>query len=304
MDWDKLRAFHVVARCGSFARAAQEFHLSPSAVSRQIADIEHSLGVSLFNRHPRGLTLTGSGEILFKSTAEVLEKLKETEALLKSDRNEPKGLLRVATTYSLSNAWLTLYLKDFLELYPDIELTIIGNDDELDLQIRQADVAIRTAVPYQPELSQIYLTTFHLRLYAAKSYLEKFGVPEKPEDLDHHRLLVFGDDVAHPYGNINWLLHFGLKKNQPARTPYLRINSAYGLRRCAESGLGIAAISQEYAILETSDLVPVLPNFVGPSVKIYYVYPKSLQKFKRVTALGDFLKERLEKENGEHNWHD
>ena len=300
MDWDKLRAFHVVARCGSFAKAAQEFHLSPSAVSRQIADIEHSLGISLFNRHPRGLTLTGSGEILFQNTAEVLEKLRETEMLLKSDRNEPKGLLRVATTFSLSNSWLTQYLKGFFELYPEIQLTIIGNDDELDLQIRQADVAIRTALPHQPELVQIYLTTFHLRLYASKEYLEKFGVPKDPEDLDHHQLLVYGDDAPNPFGNINWLLHFGSKKNQPPRVPFLRINSAYGLRRCAEAGLGIAAISKEYAISESSDLV-VIPNFVGPSVKIYYVYPKSLQKFKRVTVLGDFLKQTLEKENPEQD---
>jgi DNA-binding transcriptional LysR family regulator len=300
MDWDKLRAFHVVARCGSFARAAQEFHLSPSAVSRQIADLEHSLGVSLFNRHPRGLTLTSSGEILCQNTAEVLEKLKETEAILKSDRNEPKGLVRLATTFALSNSWLTRYLNGFLDLYPDIQLTIIGNDDELDLQIRQADVAIRTAVPHQPELIQIYLTTFHLRLYASKKYLEKFGVPENPEDLDNHQLLVYGDDTAHPYGNINWLLHFGIKKNQPPRTPYLRINSTYGLRRCAELGLGIAPISQEYAISETSDLI-VLPNFVGPSVKIYYVYPKSLQKFKRVTVLGEYLQETIGKENPQQN---
>ncbi|RZI45876.1 LysR family transcriptional regulator [Candidatus Finniella inopinata] len=300
MDWDKLRAFHVVARCGSFAKAAQEFHLSPSAVSRQIADIEHSLGVSLFNRHPRGLTLTGSGEILFQNTAEVLEKLRETEMLLKSDRNEAKGLLRVATTFALSNSWLTRYLKNFFDLYPDIQLTIIGNDDELDLQIRQADVAIRTALPHQPELVQIYLTTFHLRLYASREYLDKFGIPKEPEDLSQHRLLVYGDDAPNPFGNINWLLHFGLQKNQPPRTPFLRINSAYGLTRCVEAGLGIAAISKEYAIAETTDLV-VLPNFIGPSVKIYYVYPKSLQKFKRVTVLGDFLRETLEKENAEQN---
>lgn len=296
MDWDKLRAFHVVARCGSFARAAQEFHLSSSAVSRQIADIEHSLGVSLFNRHPRGLTLTGSGEILFQNTTEVLEKLQETETLLKSDRNEPKGILRLTTTFSLSNSWLPPYLKKFSDLYPDIRLTIIGNDDELDLQIRQADVAIRTAVPHQPELVQSYLTTFHLKLYASKEYLEKFGNPTSPEDLDNHRLLVYGDDAAHPYGNINWLLHVGIKKNQPPRIPYLRINSAYGLGRCVEAGLGIAAISQEYAISELKNLI-VLPNFIGPTVKIYYVYPKSLQKFKRVTVLGDFLKENLDREN-------
>jgi len=296
MDWDKLRTFHVVSKHGSFAKAAQELNLSPSAVSRQVADIEQSLGsVHLFNRHPRGLTLTPSGEILMSKTAEVLSKLRETEMLIRNEKNEPKGELTVATTFALSNSWLTRYLRGFLDVYPDVRLTIIGNDEELDLQIRQADVAIRTAVPHQPELVQTYLTTFHLRLYASKGYLEKFGTPEKAEDLDNHRLLVYGDDAPNPFGNINWLLHYGIKPNQQPRKPFLRVNSAHGLRRFAEEGLGIAAISKEYAVSNDGQLHEI-PGFIGPTVKIYYVYPKFLENIKRVTVLGEYLKEAMEKE--------
>src|SRR5262249_39585457 len=156
-----------------------------------------------------------------------------------------------------------------------------ANDEELDLSLNKSDVAIRPYIPHQPEYIQRYLTTFNLRIYASPEYLKKFGEPKTPEDLDHHRLLVFGSDTAHPYGNINWLLHLGTRNDEP-RVPYLRINLGPGLQQMAEAGLGIVALSQEYPAIHTSNLVNILPDIQGPSVDIYYVYPKSLSHFRRV----------------------
>ncbi len=297
MDWDKLRVFVAVAHHSSFTKAGVALHLSPSAVSRQINDLEYSLKSTLFNRHSRGITLTESGEILLKTAEDVYSKLEDTENALRLDRNEAAGPLKIATTHALSSGWLTIYLKEFLDLYPNIELTIIGNDEELDLKIRQADVAIRTAINHQTELQHLYLTTFHLKLYASEDYLKKFGEPQTIEDLNHHRLIVFGDNVISPFGNINWLLNVGLRPNQPPRTPYLRINSTYGLRRCAEEGLGVIAMSQEYAEGEQLNLVNILPKVLGPQVKIYYVFPESLSKVKRFTVLGEFLRKKILERN-------
>jgi DNA-binding transcriptional LysR family regulator len=293
MDWDKLRIFVAVAYHSNFTKAAASLYLSPSAVSRQISDLEYSLKSTLFNRHSRGVTITESGEILLKAAQEVYERLEETENALKLDRNEAAGPLKIATTHALSSAWLTIYLKEFLELYPNIELSIIGNDEELDLKVRQADVAIRTALNHQTELHHLYLTTFHLQLYASEDYLKKFGTPAEIEDLDNHRLIVFGDNVISPFGNVNWLLNVGLKPGQAPRSPYLRINSTYGLRRCAEEGLGVIAMSREYAEGENLNLVHILPKVVGPRVKIYYVFPESLAKVKRFTVLGEFLRKKI-----------
>ncbi len=297
MDWDKLRVFVAVAHHSSFTKAGVVLHLSPSSVSRQISDLEYSLKSTLFNRHSRGVTLTESGEILLKTAEEVYSRLDETENALKLDRNEPAGPLKITTTHALSSGWLTIYLKEFLELYPHIELTIIGNDEELDLKVRQADVAIRTAVSHQTELHHLYLTTFHLQLYASPAYLKKFGTPETLDDLNNHRLIVFGDNVISPFGNINWLLNVGLKPGQSPRVPYLRINSTYGLRRCAEEGLGIIAMSREYAEGENLTLVHVLPKVLGPQVKVYYVFPESLSTVRRFTVLGEFLRKKIIERN-------
>jgi len=176
-----------------------------------------------------------------------------------------------------------------------MKLTILGNDQELDLAIRQADVAIRPAMLHQPDLVQQYLMTWHLKLYASKSYLEQFGVPEKIEDLNDHQLLTFAEDTTSPYGNINWLLRLGAQLNQQ-RTPYLSINSTQGLQQAAEAGLGIAAISIEYPGLKNSKLIQVLPQVEGPEIDIYYVYPGQLKHSKRVTVLGDYLADVLKQQ--------
>ena len=281
MNWDKLKAFHIVAKCGSFAQAASQIHLTPSAVSRQIADLEESLGVSLFNRHSRGLAITESGKILYQTTEEILHKLAETEALL--NQKEAQNSLRIATNYDLSTSWLPQYLKEFLSIHPETNLTITSDDNALGLQNNQ--IAIRTEVPHQPDLSHIHLTTLHFGLYASLEYLEKFGAPKTAVDLDQHRLLTLDE-------NASWPLHLGLKSNQSPRTPYLRINSAYGLMKCVEEGIGIAALSKEFA---SKNLIPVLPDQTGPIVKIYYVYQASLKNLKHVTALGEFLQQKLQK---------
>ena len=281
MNLDKLKAFHIVANCGSFAQAASQIHLTPSAVSRQIADLEESLGVSLFNRHSRGLTITESGRILHQTTEEILHKLAETEALL--TQKEAQSSLKVATTYDLSTFFLPQYLKGFLDTYSETNLTIINDDNALNLQNYQA--AIRTEMPLQPDLSHIHLTTLHFGLYASLEYLEKFGAPKTTGDLDRHRILTLDEDTS-------WLLHLGLKANQSPRAPYLRISSAYGLMKCVEEGIGIAALSKEFA---SKNLIPVLPDQEGPAVKIYYVYQSSSKNLKYVTALGEFLQQKLHK---------
>lgn len=294
MDWDKLRIFISVINNKSYAKASESIHLSPSAISRQITELENSVGSRLFNRHSRGLALTNSGEILYRAALDILSKVQETEALLKRDSTDLRGPLKLTTTHAIASGWLTLYLDDFIKKHPEINLTIIGHDEQLDLQVRQADVAIRTAIPHQSDLTQMYLTTFHLGIYASQNYLRKFGVPKKPRDLDDHRLLTFGDNIAHPYGNINWILNIGLVPGERPRSSFLRINSAYGLRRCVELGIGIGALSKEYAALaEDIKLVPLLEEYEMPTVDLYYVYPRSLEKIRRFTVLGEFLRERL-----------
>jgi len=152
MDWDKLRIFHAVAEAGSFTHAGESLNLSQSAVSRQIGALEESLKVSLFHRHARGLILTEQGELLYRTAHEVFAKLAMTEAQLTESKDKPKGQLKVTATVALGSTWLTPRMGEFLEIYPDVDVDLVLEDRELDLSMREADVAIRMTPLRQPEL--------------------------------------------------------------------------------------------------------------------------------------------------------
>ena len=189
MDWDKLKVFHAAAEAGSFTHAGERLGLSQSAVSRQVSALEGELSVSLFHRHARGLILTEQGEMLYRTAHEVFMKLEAARTKLTDSRERPNGELNVSTTPGIGVHWLTPRLGEFLDLYPDIHITLLTTDEELDLAMREADVAIRLRQPTQPDLIQRKLFSVHFHAYASPDYLKRFGTPRTHEDLDKHRLI-------------------------------------------------------------------------------------------------------------------
>ena len=125
MDWDKLKVFHAAAEAGSFTHAGERLGLSQSAVSRQVSALESELSVSLFHRHARGLILTEQGELLYRTAHEVFMKLEAARTKLTDSRERPNGELKVQTTPGIGVHWLTPRLGEFLDLYPDIHITLI-----------------------------------------------------------------------------------------------------------------------------------------------------------------------------------
>lgn len=287
MDWDKLRVFHAVAEAGSFTHAGEALNLSQSAVSRQISALEESLSVPLFHRHARGLILTEQGELLYRTAREVFAKLSMAEGLITESKDRPKGPLKITTTVAFGSTWLTPRIREFLDLYPEIEVSLVVDDTELDLSMREADVAIRMSPPRQPDLIQRHLVSIKVHVYAAPDYIRKFGMPQQPEDLDKHRIIVYGQDARPPRQETNWLLEAGADPGHE-RKPIFTVNNIYAILRAVRSGLGIAAFS-DFVAVEQSDLVRVLPELTGPPVEAYFVYPEELRNSKRIAVFRDFL---------------
>ena len=165
MDWDKLRVFHAVAEAGSFTHAGDSLNLSQSAVSRQISALEENLQVSLFHRHARGLILTEQGESLNRTVRDVFAKLAMTEALLTESKEKPTGRLKVTTTVGFGSHWLAPRVRHFLTAYPDVSMTMLLDDSDLDLAMREADVAIRLHPPKQPDLVQRHLMAIRWQIF-------------------------------------------------------------------------------------------------------------------------------------------
>jgi DNA-binding transcriptional LysR family regulator len=287
MDWDKLKVFHAAAEAGSFTHAGEQLGLSQSAVSRQVSALEQELGVSLFHRHARGLILTEQGDLLFRTAHDVFMKLESARTRLTDSRERPNGDLKVTTTTGIGVNWLTPRLGEFIDLYPDIRITLITTDEELDLAMREADVAIRLRLPTQPDLIQRKLFSVHFHAYASPEYLKRFGTPANIEDLDKHRILLMGGNVPNYLQNVRWLVEVG-RNGKGSRVPLLSINNVLGLLRGCQRGLGIAMLP-DYLVEENGGLVQLFGKSDAIALDAYFVYPEELKSVARVQVFRDFL---------------
>lgn len=291
MDWDKLRIFHTVATAQSFTRAGEVLNLSQSAISRQIGALEESLQVELFHRHARGLLLTEQGEILFRTVSDILTRLASAENALLESKERPRGPLKITAPVAIGTTWLTPRMREFSEAYPEITVTMLVDDRELDLTMREADVALRLFPAKHPDLIQKHLITLNNSLYASNEYLRAYGVPAKAADLKHHRLVTFGEDIRLPFAEVNWVLKAGLTP-QEERKPAFKINSLVGILKAMESGVGIAGLP-DYMVQGMPGISKVLPELKGPHTDVYLMYSVELRNSKRIKVFKDFLIRKL-----------
>ena len=288
LDWDKLRIFHAVSQAGSFTKAGQDLGLSQSAISRQISDLEAKLKIPLFHRHARGLVLTDQGEVLQRTARDVFLKLKAVESQITESREIPSGELRVTTTFTLGSTWLIPLLPEFHQQYPEVQLNVILDDRELDLSMREADVALRMLpTPGDSNLIRRHLMYIELKLYAHRAYLERRGRPKSLDALVHHDLLAFPEDAPWPFEQVNWLVDAGMPAGQHRNT-VLKVNSYMALLAAAQKEMGIASLPN-YLAQPFRELEVVLPEIDIPRVEVFFVYTEELRNSIKISAFRDFL---------------
>ena len=291
MDWDKLKIFHAVAEAGSFTSATVTLNLSQSAISRQIQSLEDDLKVKLFERHARGLTLTENGEYVYKTAHEVISKLKEVETSLGDQKNKPSGKITITTVRSFGTHWLTPRIQEFMQLHPEMEVELIFDDKELDLSTRQADIGIFMRRPKQLNYIQKKLIDINYHIYGSNAYLEKFGMPKTVNDLNKHKFISFGRGTPSPVYNPDWAIKIGMKDSKK-RKSVMKVNSVMGLLLAVESGVGLAALP-DYLVVQSKNLIKVLPKIEGPITEAHFVYPQSLKNVARVQAFRNFLYSKI-----------
>jgi len=287
MDWDKLRIFHAAAEAGSFTHAGEALRMSQSAVSRQVSALERDLGIALFHRHARGLVLTEQGEILYRTASDVLNRLQTAETLLSDSTTKPAGDLRITSSVSLGAVWVTQRIREFIDVYPDIRLELILNDEPVDLSMRVADVAIWAREPQQSDLIRRPLFSMQVHAYASATYIRRFGAPQKPEDLDKHRLVSFMGNPPPHLATINQLETLGREGREP-RVPAFRASTVLACKYAIRSGIGVGLIP-DYLTEEEKDLVPVLSDLEIARLPVYFVYPEELKNAKKVQVFRDFV---------------
>jgi DNA-binding transcriptional LysR family regulator len=288
MDWDKLRIFHAVADAGSLTHAGETLHLSQSAVSRQIRALEESLNTTLFRRHARGLLLTEQGELLFETTRSMSKKLDATAARIRDSEDEVFGELRVTTTTGFGTLWLAPRLNRLFERYPNLKIDLMLEERILDLPMREADVAIRLKEPSQAELIRRRLMEVRIRLYASSDYVQRHGLPAKPEDLAGHRIITQSPNSPQVRAGADFVQPFLAM----APTSSLTVNNYFGILQGVIHGLGIGSLP-DYLTGDFPDLVHILPEEQSAPIPTYLAYVEELRHSKRVSAFRDFVLDEI-----------
>ena len=214
-------------------------------------------------------------------------RLENTRARLEETSERPTGELKVTTTVGLGSLWLTQRIAEFLDTYPDVRVEMILTNDELDLAMREADVALRLRRPAQPDLIQRRLFTVHFHVYASVDYIKRFGEPKTLADLDGHRLVSFGGDQPSYLMSVHWLATVG-REGQPPRVYHMVVNNIPALRSAVETGAGIGVLP-DYAVDGNTKLVQILRDVEMPTLESYLVYAEEMRNVARVQAFRDFL---------------
>jgi DNA-binding transcriptional LysR family regulator len=288
VDWDKLRIFHAVADAGSLTHAGEALHLSQSAVSRQIRALEESLNTTLFRRHARGLILTEQGELLFDATRMMAKRLETTSARIRDSEDEVFGELRVTTTTGFGTLWLAPRLPRLYAQYPNLKIDLVLDERILDLQMREADVAIRLKEPSQAELVRRRLMEVRIRLYASEAYLAERGTPARAEDLGGHRLITQSPASPQVRAGADFVRPF-LADHEGS---HLTVNNYFGILQAVIHGLGIGSLP-DYVTSDFPQLVNVLPEAESAPIPTYLAYAEELRHSKRVWAFRDFVLEEI-----------
>jgi len=292
INWNQIRIFYNVAKAGSISLGAQRLNLTPSAITKSIQELEARIKTKLFLRHAKGVTLTGNGKKFYDHAIKMYSSYEDIQACIITETKYTTEKLKIITTTGLATQWLIDYLINFSKSYPKIKLSVFGTDDNIELKEGYFDIAITNKILNQDDFEQEYFTTFHTILYASKGYVDHYGLPKKPEDLNKHKLISFGNEESHPYGHINWHLTAGAKKGYVRKT-VLEFNSSIGLVKAAENDLGIIAMPKNHPLLKNTNLIPILPDYLGEIGESYFTYHKNLKNIDKVKIFINYIKENF-----------
>jgi DNA-binding transcriptional LysR family regulator len=288
---DSLSGFNVfvqVAETRSFVSAGRLLGLSPSAVGKHVARLEEKLGVRLFHRSTRSITLTAEGSLFLERCRRILAEIEAAQMELSQASGKLSGRLRISLP--LVSSLMLPVLGDFMRQYPDIRLDLDFTDDRVDVIEEGFDAVIRTGEPADSRLSARRLGYFSAMLVASPAYLAEKGTPRQPADLLAHHCLHYR------FSHNGKLEKWPLRDADSLSLPVTMVCNNIETRVCfALRGLGIACVP-DFAVRDlvaNGSLMVILNEFVEWQGTFHILWPGSKHVSPKIRALVDFLAERV-----------
>lgn len=263
MDYLKsVEAFILSADKGSFTAAAEVMCITPAMVGKHIRELEKRLGCQLIHRSTRRQGLTSAGQRFYAHGLQILSAVHEADTIVHRMNDEVAGDLRISAPVAFGNRVLTPVLTPFLLHYPEVNIDLVLTDRRVDLIEERFQIAIRIGSVRDEGLIALPMPPYRMMLAASPAYLEKFGTPQRPEDLAKHNCISFTQWQSNHF----WQMEGPGGRYEVEIIPRLIVNSGDAVRQAALTGLGIAfnsAVILEADIL-SGKLIRVLPDYTPP----------------------------------------
>jgi DNA-binding transcriptional LysR family regulator len=289
----EMEAFVAVADANGFAKGARRLNASAPAITRLVSALEDRLGVRLFNRTTRSLSLTEPGSHFLEAARSVLSEIDAAEKETIGETSAPMGHLIITGSVTFGRSVLTPIVTSFLQNHPRVTACVRLFDRVVNLVEEGIDVGVRIAELPDSTLVARRIGTVQRMFVTSPAYLDRHGVPQNPADLQTHQLISFAGLTP----TSEWSLFENGKAKHIAIAPRMEINDAAAAINTAEAGEGITtALSYMVADkIRGGSLVPVLSNYCPPPTPVHLVYPQNRLVAPKVRAFMDFAAPLLQK---------
>ncbi len=290
-----ILSFVQTAERGSFAAAARSLGISSAAVSKNVAGLEHALGVRLMNRTTRSLQLTGEGQAFLAHARIAIDALEQAVDSVAAQRAEPIGPVRITSSSGLGNGYLMPLLPELMQRYPALSFELDFEDRRVDLIKEGYDLALRGGSFGDSSLVSRRVCSIHTLLVASPAYLVQYGVPRTPADLTRHRTVgirfLNGSQAIWSFKGVD-----GSTENHTPVSPTVLLSAPEAAVDAALRGLGVAQVGVHHAwhhLREGRLKIVLAEEHSSGELEMALQYPHRALVAPRVRVTVEFLLEKL-----------
>lgn len=287
----ELSAFIAVVEAGGFSAAARRTGESQSSISKAIGSLEKRLGVKLFNRSTRSVTLTDQGQAYYHRTKPLVEEMAAADRELANSNLSVAGTIRIAVASTFGRLHILPLISDLLSRNPGLKVDLILSDFVRDMVDDRIDLAIRVGPVSELDAVVLKVASTPLVCVGSRAYFEQHGTPQTPTDLIHHNCLVYGGLTE----STNWPFVGPQGRFNVAVQGNFSSNSVDAIRTGVLAGVGIGLFSKRSLVgeLQQPDIVTVLDEFLGDARDISLVWPSRRFVSSRVRRVTNYFAEAL-----------
>jgi DNA-binding transcriptional LysR family regulator len=288
---EAISVFVEVADRRSFVAAARRLKRSPTAVTRAISNLEARLGVRLFNRTTRAVSLTEAGDRFLAGARRVLADLEEIERAAAGEGRAPRGELRLTAPILFGRLHVLPIVTEFLTHFPEVSAALGLLDRPVDLVEEGFDIAVRIGTLTESSAVATRVGAVRRIVVASPDYLTRRGTPNAPADLDSHAIVAFSG-VA---GVEHWILRNAAGEVRASIRPQLVLSTAEAALDAARAGFGITRVLSYQAAddIARGSLVRLLSPYEAHELPIHLLYPGGRHPPPKLRAFVDFARPRL-----------